>query len=122
MSVKPLVTLIKNNLWAVIVGVLSILWALTISKAESWGDQRWEKKSDASITASAVAPLPAKIEKLEIWQTEQKAAQLSDNAQFLALLEKMTSMQIKQAEGNAIMSELVKSNDRVLRRLDAQGR
>ena len=37
MSVKPIVTLIKNNLWAVISGVLSLLWILTISYAESWG-------------------------------------------------------------------------------------
>jgi len=122
MSVKPIVTLIKNNLWAVISGVLSLLWILTISYAESWGNQRWETKVDAAATSAIVAPLPVKVEKLETWQVDQKTAQAADSAQFNALRDDLTAIKVKQAEGNALLSELIKSNDRVLRRLDSQGR
>ena len=120
MSVKPIVAMIRNNLWAVITGLLSVLWMFTITYAEAWGNQRWERKSYAETQAVIVAPLPIKVEKLETWQAEQKAAQAADSAQFIALREDLTVIKIKQAEGNALLSELIKSNDRVLRRLDNQ--
>jgi len=122
MSIKPITAFLKANLGGIIAGVFAILWALTIAYAESWGNDRWQRRDDAQAHAHTLAPLPAKIEKLETWQADQKAAQNADDAKFNQMLKELTAIQIKQAEGNAIMSELVKSNDRVLRRLDAQGR
>ena len=86
------------------------------------GNQRWETKVDAAATSAIVAPLPVKVEKLETWQVDQKTAQAADSAQFNALRDDLTAIKVKQAEGNALLSELIKSNDRVLRRLDSQGR
>lgn len=116
MSLKPIITLIKNNAWAVIAGALSLLWGLTVVYAEAWGNERWERKTEV------IENLPARVEKLETWQADQKAAQQANIVQFNAIVKDLTAIQIKQAEGNALLSELVKSNDRVLRRLDDRDR
>lgn len=118
MSLKPILAFFKANLGAIIAAALGGLWTLTVVFAESWGNERWQRLEAAHATSQILAPIPAKVERLEYWQAEQRAAQQADATQFALLVDKLTAMQIKQAEGNAIMAELVKSNDRVLRRLD----
>jgi hypothetical protein len=115
MSLKQITTFIKAHLGAIISIILTALWALVLVYAESWGDQRWERKER---TTEIIDKLPARVEKLEMWQADQKAAQAANVIQFNAIVNDLTAIKIKQAEGNALLSELVKSNDRVLRRLD----
>jgi hypothetical protein len=122
MSVKPLFVLLKNNMWAVLTFLLGVLWTLTISFAESWGNERWQKKTEATAFMEEMAPIPPKVQRLEEHQIDQKTAQVTATQQLTTLKDSLTEIKVNQASTNALMSELIKSNDRVLRRLDDQSK
>lgn len=136
MSLSGLSKIIKDNLGSILRwGILGIL-----AYAISYGDGRWAKQEALASTELKLATdmgakqkeiivrfapleaLPNKIENLEKWQTEQKALQAADGAQFKALQDQLNALQTQISVSIALQREqkdVTKENfDRILRKLD----
>lgn len=116
MTFKPIRSLINNPDFAM--KLLGILSAVLVGYVLAFGDSRWVKKADFDAQAAMLAPIPAQVKALEVWESEDKALHLGVNGQFAGFQNTLTELKVSNAALSAQMVELIKSNDRVLRKLD----
>jgi len=76
---------------------------------------------DAQIAARLLPleTLPNRVQNLEMWQADQKAAQQLDAAQFIALKSQLSTIEAQLAVQIALQKEQAKNMDRVLIKLDS---